>query len=84
MALEQRALMEIEIPVGDADGEVAERKRRDVDAAGAEDGRAALLRTPDSPRDLGDQIDVVTWPPPPPSYETGGPGQQGVSKETHR
>jgi hypothetical protein len=34
MALEQRPLVDIQIPIGDADGEVAERVGRDVDAAG--------------------------------------------------
>ena len=34
MALEKRPLVDVEVPVGDADGEVAERIRCDVDAAG--------------------------------------------------
>jgi hypothetical protein len=33
MALEERSLVEVQVPVGDADGEVAERVGRDVDAA---------------------------------------------------
>jgi hypothetical protein len=33
MALEERALVDVQVPVGDADGEVAERVRRDLDAA---------------------------------------------------
>ncbi len=32
MALEKRALVDVQVPVGDADGEVAERVGRDVDA----------------------------------------------------
>src|SRR5688572_32176203 len=31
MALEKRPLVDVEIPIGDADGEVAERVGRDVD-----------------------------------------------------
>ena len=50
MALEKRPLVDVEVPVGDADGEVAERVRRDVDAAGEQDGRAASPRRLDSPR----------------------------------
>src|SRR5437867_3016404 len=34
MTLEKRALVDVKIPIGDADGEVAERVGRDVDAAG--------------------------------------------------
>src|SRR5215208_6823588 len=33
MALEKRALVDVQVPIGDADGEVAQRVRRDVDAA---------------------------------------------------
>src|SRR5262249_41066799 len=42
MALEKRALMDVQVPIGDADGEVAERVGRDVDAAG--DKTVALHR----------------------------------------
>src|SRR5713101_9398345 len=34
MALEKRALVDVKVPIGDADGEVAERVGCDVDAAG--------------------------------------------------
>jgi hypothetical protein len=34
MALEERALVDVKVPIGDADGEVAEGIGRDVDAAG--------------------------------------------------
>ena len=34
MALEKRPLVDVEVPVADADGEMAERIRRDVDATG--------------------------------------------------
>jgi hypothetical protein len=56
MALEKRPLMDVQVPVGDADGEVAERIRRDVDAAG--DKAVALHRRERSivPDDLGDRI----------------------------
>src|SRR5438876_3915619 len=36
MALEKRALVDVQVPIGDADGEVAERVRGDVDTAGKE------------------------------------------------
>jgi hypothetical protein len=64
MALEKRALMDVEVPVGDADGEVAERVGRDVDAAGKK--TVALHRGEGSivPDDLGIGSDVVTWHPP--------------------
>src|SRR5215204_5317822 len=35
MALEKRPLMNVQVPVGDADGEMAERIRRNVDPAGS-------------------------------------------------
>ena len=34
MALQKRALVDVKVPIGDADGEVAERVGRHVDAAG--------------------------------------------------
>src|SRR5262245_16079497 len=56
MALEKRALKDVQIPVGDADGEVAERIGRDVDAAGEE--TVALHRGEGSivPDDICDRI----------------------------
>ena len=56
MALEQRALVDVEIPVGDADGEVAEGVGSDVDAAGSK--TVALHRREGSivADDLGDRV----------------------------
>src|SRR6266571_3926270 len=56
MALEKRALVDVKVPIGDADGEVAERVGRDVDAAGNK--TVALHRREGSivPDDLGDRI----------------------------
>ena len=56
MALEKRPLVDVEIPVGDADGEVTERVGRDVDAA--DHKTVALHRREGSivPDDLGDRI----------------------------
>jgi hypothetical protein len=44
MALEKRPLVDVEIPIGDADGEVAERVGRDVDAAGNETSRCIAAK----------------------------------------
>jgi diketogulonate reductase-like aldo/keto reductase len=56
MALEKRPLVDVQVPIGDADGEVAERVRCDVDAAGNK--TVALHRRKGSivPDDLGDRI----------------------------
>src|SRR5947209_20514200 len=56
MALEKRALVDVKVPIGDADGEVAERVGCDVDAAGNK--TVALHRREASivPDDLGDRI----------------------------
>jgi hypothetical protein len=56
VTLEQRALVDIEVPLGDADGEVAERIRRNVDAASRQ--TVALHRRKGSivTHDLGDRI----------------------------
>src|SRR6266567_2615023 len=56
MALEKRALMDVKVPIGDADGEVAERVGCDVDAA--DNKTVALDRREGSivPDDLGDRI----------------------------
>src|SRR5579864_8765649 len=56
MALEKRALVDVEVPIGDTNGDVAERIRRDVDAAGNE--TVALHRGEGSivPDDLGDGV----------------------------
>src|SRR5438270_10850936 len=56
MALEKRPLVDVKVPIGDADGEVAERVGCDVDAARNE--TVALHRREGSivPDDLGDRI----------------------------
>src|SRR5438876_6595842 len=56
MALEKRPLVDVQVPVGDAYGEVAERVGRDVDAAGRK--TVALHRREGSivADDLGDRI----------------------------
>src|SRR5436305_11863652 len=56
MTLEQRALVDVKVPIGDADGEVAERVGCDVDAAGNK--TVALHRREGSivPDDLGYRI----------------------------
>jgi hypothetical protein len=50
MALEKRALVDVQVPIGDADGEVAEAARVRCRSRGQQDGRAASSRRPDSPR----------------------------------
>src|SRR5213080_1597279 len=56
MALEKPPLVDVKVPISDADGEVAERVRCDVDAAGNK--TVALHRREGSivPDDLGDRI----------------------------
>src|SRR6266516_7555834 len=72
MALEKRPLVDVQVPIGDADGEVAERVGRDVDAVGKK--TVALHRRESAivPDDLGDRIRRATWHPRPPSYEMPG------------
>src|SRR5829696_4808599 len=72
MALEQRPLVDVQVPVGDADGEVAECVWRDVDAAGGK--TVALHRREGSivADDVGDRITRRHVAPPPPSYEMHG------------
>src|SRR3954470_13813177 len=55
MALEQRPLVDVQVPIGDANGEVAEPVPCDVDAAGSK--TVALHRGEGSivPDDLGDR-----------------------------
>ena len=72
MALEQRPLVDVQVPVGDADGEVAECVWRDVDAA---DGKTVALHRREGsivPDDVGDRITRRHVAPPPPSYEMHG------------
>jgi len=56
MALEKRPLVDVQVPIGDTDGEVAERVGCDVDAAGNE--TVALHRRERSivPDDVCDRI----------------------------
>src|SRR6266498_3247996 len=56
MALEKGALVDVQVPIGDADGEVAERVRGDVDTASNK--TVALHRGEGSivPDDVGDRI----------------------------
>ena len=56
MALEKRALVDVQVPIGDADGEMTECVGCDVDAAGRK--TVALHRREGSivPDDLGDRI----------------------------
>jgi hypothetical protein len=69
MALEERPLVDVQIPIGDADGEVAECVGCDVDAAGRK--TVALHRREGSivPDDFGDWIRRRHVTPPPQSYE---------------
>ncbi len=73
MALEKRPLVDVQIPIGNADGEVAECVGCDVDSAGRK--TVALHRGERSivPDDLGDRIRFRHLAPPPPSYEMHGP-----------
>src|SRR6266540_4653881 len=56
MALEKRPLVDVQVPIGDADGEVAERVGRDVDAAGKKTVALHRRESPIVPDDLGDGI----------------------------
>jgi hypothetical protein len=44
MALEKGALVDVQVPIGDADGEVAERVRCDVDAAASRRSRCIAAK----------------------------------------
>jgi hypothetical protein len=61
MALEKRPPEDVQVPIGDADGEVAERVGRDVDAAGRK--TVALHRREGAivPDDLGDERLASAW-----------------------
>src|SRR5436189_6369876 len=56
MALEKRALVDVQVPIGDARGEVTERVGRDVDAAGKKTVALHRRESPIVPDDLGDGI----------------------------
>jgi hypothetical protein len=78
MALEKRALLGVEIPIGNADGEVAERIRCDVDAARNE--TVALHRRERSivPDDLGNRIKRRHLKSSPASVRDGRPGTLSI------
>jgi len=56
MALEKRPLVDVQVPIGDADGEVAERVGRDVDTAGSEAIALHPRKSLIVPDDVGDRI----------------------------
>jgi hypothetical protein len=56
MALEKRPLVDVQVPIGDADGEVAERVGCDVDAAGNKTVALHRREGPIVPDDVGDRI----------------------------
>jgi hypothetical protein len=56
MALEKRPLVDVQVPIGDADGEVAERVGGDVDAAGRKTVALHRREGPIVADDLGDRI----------------------------
>ena len=68
MSLEKGALVDVEVPIGDADAEMAERVGCDVDAAGKK--TVALHRRERSivPDDVRDRSAIVGTPPPGASY----------------
>src|SRR6266545_3315381 len=56
MALEKRALVDVKVPIGDADGEVAERVGCDVDVAGNKTVALHCREASIVTDDLGDRI----------------------------
>src|SRR5881392_2395702 len=56
MTLEKRPLVDVKVPIGDADGEVAERVVCDVDAAGKKAVALQRREGPIVPDDLGNRI----------------------------
>src|SRR5262245_34864918 len=83
MALEQCSLVDVQVPIGDADGQVAERVGRDVDAAGNK--TVALPRRGGSviPDDLRQPIRRPHVASPQPSYETHGTDRLTVNLTPH-
>ena len=83
MALEKRPLVDVQVPIGDADGEMAQRIGGDVDAAGKK--TVALHRREGSivPDDLGDRIRRRHVASPRPSYETHGRTDSRVGLTPH-
>jgi hypothetical protein len=57
MALKKRPLVDVQVPFGDADGEVAERVGGDVDTADSEAISLHRRKTSVVPNDVSDQID---------------------------
>jgi hypothetical protein len=76
MALKKRALVDVEVPIGDADREVAERVGCDVDAASNK--TFALHRSEGAivPDDVGYRIRRRHVASSPGSYEMHGRAQQ--------
>src|SRR3954447_4059438 len=70
MTLEKRALVDVDVPIGHADGEVAERVGRDVDATGKKAIALHRREGPIVPNDLGDRIRRRHVHPPRPWYDT--------------
>src|SRR6187401_3201271 len=70
--LEERPLVNIEIPIGDAHGEVAQRVRIDVDAAGAKTVTLHRRERSVVPDDVGDRIRGRHDASPLRSYEIAG------------
>jgi len=56
VSLEKRALVDVQVPIGDADGQMAECVRRDVDAAGTETVALHRREAAIVPDDVGDRI----------------------------
>lgn len=65
MALEQRLLVDVQIPIGDADSEVAERVRCDVDAAVKKTVPLHRRESSIVTDDLGDRVRRLHVAPPP-------------------
>jgi hypothetical protein len=85
MALEKRPLVDVQVPIGDAGGEVAERVGRDVDAVGKKTVALHRRESPMVPDDLSAMgSDVATWHPRPPSYETHGRTHSRVGLDSAR
>jgi hypothetical protein len=69
VTFQQGPLMDVKVPIGDANGEMAEGVRCDVDSPRDEPVALRRRERPVVPDDVGDRISVATWHSPPPSYE---------------
>ena len=69
MALEQRPLVDVQVPICDADGEVAQRGGRDIDAAGRESVALHRRECAIVADDLGDRIRRRHAASPPRAYD---------------